>query len=349
MSEYSSQGSVSFKQINIANIIRFLAKKWYYFVGAIVFSACIGYIMYEPLKPAYTANFTFVLSTEQKGSNGLAGLASQLGFDATTGSAENIFSGDNIIEFFKSRSLIGAALLSEVDTVSHQTLLNYIAQNNYPGLYEKIGPFNKNPKTYNRAQLNLYRSIISYVSQSFTVFKKDKKLIFYIISARSTNPNIAYLIAKIMLDQTSDYFIATKTRGAATSVQLLKKEADSLSVVLQNTYSSSAAMLDRTYNLNPAITVQRSSSQFNQAKAGAFAASYSEVMRNLELAKMNLQKETPLYRIIDEPELPLTTSSGQTLSDHIFLASVFGFLIMLIAVIGEYFYKNFKKNNEVSE
>ncbi|MEO8886357.1 MAG: hypothetical protein ABI367_09860 [Mucilaginibacter sp.] len=295
--------------------------------------------MYKPLKPMYSANFTFVLSTEQRGNNGLAGLAAQLGFDATTGSTENIFSGDNIIEFFKSRSLIGAALMSEVDSVSHQTLLNYIAKNSYAKLYQQLGPFGSNPKTYSKLQLRLYRNIISYVSQSFTVFKKDKKLVFYIISARSTNPNMAYYIAKYMLDETSNYFITTKTKVTATSVELLKKEADSLGKVLQNTYSSSAAMLDRTYNLNPSVTVQRSSSQFNQAKANAFASAYSEVMRNLEVAKMNLQRETPLYRIIDEPELPLIAPVGQTLLSHIIGASVLGFFLMIVIIIGEYFYK----------
>lgn len=51
--------------------------------------------------------------------------------------------------------------------------------------------------------------------------------------------------------------------------------------------------------------VHRSSGQFTQAQATALGASYNEVMHNLEVAKINLQTETPLYSIIDEPELPL--------------------------------------------
>jgi uncharacterized protein involved in exopolysaccharide biosynthesis len=44
---------------------------------------------------------------------------------------------------------------------------------------------------------------------------------------------------------------------------------------------------------------------FNQAKATALSAAYIEAVRNLELAKINVQKETPLFRVIDEPDLPL--------------------------------------------
>jgi hypothetical protein len=344
MAEQSVQESINFWKAKIINLVKYLCKSWYYWLGAAILSGFIGYLMYKPKPPVFTANFTFVLSTEQKGNNGLAGLAAQLGFDATTASSENIFSGDNIIEFFKSRQLIGEALMSEVDTVSHQTLLNYIFEKNYNNIYKKIGPIGRNPKQYNRQQVNIYRKIITYVGQSFTVFKKDKKLIFYIITARSTNPDIAYFIAKYMLDQTSDYFISTKTKVAATSVELLKKEADSLSIVLRNMFSSSAALIDRTYNLNPSVTIQRSSSQFTQAKANAISLAYTEVMRNLEVAKMSLQKETPLYRIIDEPELPLSAIPTQSVKNHIIRTSLIGFFSMIILLVVSWFYEQKNKN-----
>ncbi|MDB5112732.1 MAG: hypothetical protein JWR67_3846, partial [Mucilaginibacter sp.] len=303
-----NQDTIKFWQAKAVDVLSYLLKKWYFLLLTTILGALIGYYTFKKIKPTYTANINFVLSTDQRGNNGLAGLAAQLGFDATTGSSENIFSGDNIIELFKSRSLIGTALMSEVDSTSHQTLLNYIAQHQYYNTYKEIGPFNRDPKTFTKRQINLYRSIITYVANSFLVFKKDKKLIFYIISATSTDHNTAYYIAKYMLDQTSKYFIDTKTKVSATSVMLLQQEADSLATVLKNTYSSTAAMIDRTYNINPSISVQRSASLFNQAKASAFAGAYTEVMRNLEVAKISLQKETPLYRIIDEPELPLAPS-----------------------------------------
>jgi len=319
----------------------YLIKRWYFLVMAVLLGGGYGYYKMHRVKPTYTASYTFVLSTDQTGrGNGLAGLASQLGFDGLTSSPDNIFSGDNIIELFKSRKLIGSALLSDIDETHHQTLLNYILQKQFANVYKRLGPFNNNPDTYDTTHTRIYRMLISRVGASFQVFKKDKKLIFYIISATNTDPGVAYYVAKNVLNETSQYFIETRTKVSANSVQLLKHEADSLGEVLSHTFSSTAAMNDRTYNLNPSITVQRSGSIFNQAKASAFAGAYTEVMRNLEIAKINLQKETPLYRIIDEPELPLYSVAPSKLRQIIYNAAA-ALILMVVILISIRFYKDF--------
>lgn len=346
MPAINNQDLIKAWQTKAVDILWYMLKKWWFLILAATLGAAVGYFSVRNVKPTYTADISFVLSTEQRGGNALAGLAAQLGFDGMTSSPDNIFSGDNIIEFFKSRSLIGSALMSEVDSTSHQTLLNYIAQHQYNNIYKKTGPFNRDPKSYNHAQTNLYRNIIRYVGGSFKVFKKDKRLIFYIISTTSTDPNTAYYISKYMLDQTATYFIDTKTKVAATSLILLQHEADSLAMVLKNTYNSTAEMIDRTYNLNPSVSIQRSGSLFNQAKASAFASAYAEVMRNLEIAKINLQKDTPLYRIIDSPELPLNAVSFNK-RRHIIFTSLIGFCLMFILLAAEYLYKNPIKINDI--
>jgi len=283
----------------------YLLKEWYFLVLAIIVGAGLGYLKLMTKPPVYSASISFVLSTESRPNMGVVNLASQLGFDGITSNPDNIFSGDNIIELFKSRTLIGKALLSETDSGKHLTLLNLIARKQYGDRFASLGAFGNNPDKFSPGQRDLYRLIITRVSNSFIVFKKDKKLIIYLITSTSTDPNIAYYTSKLVLHETSQYFIDTKTRVSAASVRLLQHEADSLAGVLSHTFSSTASMSDQTYNLNPAVSIQRSGMMFNQAKAAAFAAAYAEVMRNLEIAKINLQKETPLYRIIDDPELPL--------------------------------------------
>ncbi|WCT11880.1 hypothetical protein [Mucilaginibacter jinjuensis] len=326
------------------NTLKYLLKYWYLIILGAVLGGAIGFIKVYKKKPVYISTFNFVLSTDQKDRNAFAGLASQLGFDGITSSPDNIFSGDNIIELFKSRKLIGSALQSVVDSASHQTLLNYIVQNEYPRIYKNLGPFSQNPATYSPIKTKLYRRIITEVGLSFTVFKKDKKLIFYLISASSTNPNIAYYVSKYMLGETSDYFIDTKTKVAATTVKLLQHEADSLAGVLSGTAINTAATIDRTYNLNPSLSIQRSGLMFSQAKVTAFSGAYAEVMRNLEVAKINLQKETPLYRIIDEPELPLIAEpTGKT--KHVLITTIIGFILITLLLGGDYLYKNLNAHN----
>ncbi|OCX54046.1 hypothetical protein BEL04_07160 [Mucilaginibacter sp. PPCGB 2223] len=340
MAELFNKNVIRLWRVRIFRVGFYLFKKWYFILLAIVAGGGYGYYKMSKVVPTYSATFTFVLSTDQTGRSGaLAGLAAQLGVDGLTTGPDNIFSGDNIIELFKSRKLIGAGLQSEIDRQTHQTLLNYIAQKQFNARYKKLGPFGTNPDTYTQAQTGLYRSVISSVASSFLVFKKDKKLIFYNITATSADAKTAYFVAKEMLDQTSQYFIDTKTRVSATSVRLLKQEADSLATVLSKNYSATASMNDRTYNLNPSVTVQRSGLQFNIAKANALAGAYTEVMRNLEVAKMNLQKETPLYRIIDEPELPLYAAGVNKLRYTVFTAGI-AFILVIILLIVLRFHKS---------
>jgi uncharacterized protein involved in exopolysaccharide biosynthesis len=86
---------------------------------------------------------------------------------------------------------------------------------------------------------------------------------------------------------------------------MLQKEADSLRNVLGSAITSAGSQTDLTFNLNPAYQVQRSGALQSQASATALGQAYGEVLRNLEIAKITLEKETPLYQIIDEPTLPL--------------------------------------------
>lgn len=325
-------------QENIKLIAFHLLKKWYFLVLAAIIGAGIGFLRLRNRPPMYSATISFVLSTESRPNMGISGLASQLGFDGA-GGADNIFSGDNIILLFKSRSLIGRALLFEADSAKHLTLLNLIASKQFEKQYKAIGPFGKDPRKFSPAQTRLYRMIISRAGASFNVFKRDKNHIIYLLTATSTDPDIAYYTSMLVLDETSRYFIETKTKVSATSVSLLQHEADSLATVLSHIYSSTASMNDQTYNLNPAISVQRSSMIFNQARANANAAAYTEVMRNLEVAKINLQKETPLYRIIDSPELPLPVIIERPLKPIIKLSAM-AFLLMAGFLVARLLWKN---------
>ena len=64
------------------DILFFLLKRWYLLLLGLVIGTAIGYFTAPVVKPTYTANINFVLSTgDARGGNGLAGLAAQLGFD----------------------------------------------------------------------------------------------------------------------------------------------------------------------------------------------------------------------------------------------------------------------------
>ena len=321
--------NLSFKEwVNILlDVFFYWCRKWYLLVLAAVFSGAIGYLYKPAVKESYTATFSFVLSTETK-SSGVSGIASQFGLEVGTGGSENIFSGDNIIELFKSRKMVSYSLMHKIDN-SDVNLLTYITKKLYSAAAKEVLPYPDNVDQFTVKQKAIFEKIASMVTGSFSVFKKDKKLIFYLISATSPYDDIAYYVARHMLDQTSQFFIETKTKVATRSLELLQKEADSLSNLLGKMFQSTAAMNDRSFNINPSILSQRAGAQLYQAKSSALAAAYTEVMRNLEIAKINIQKETPLFQVIDEPVLPLAVQRTNV-SAYVYYAAYVGLLLMIV-------------------
>jgi uncharacterized protein involved in exopolysaccharide biosynthesis len=306
----------------LQDILIFIKKRWYIPVTVFLVGGAMGYLSIYRKKPTYTATISFVLSTENRQSGNFQNLVAQLGYDASTSGSENIFTGNNIVELFKSRKIVRSALFNRLP--NGQLLLNFIAKAQHGA-----NPFPADTTKFSQTQKNLLRIIVNEVANSFTVFNKND-LVFYYISAKSENPWVANYTASSMLHETARYFIETKTQVATSSLKLLEKEADSISVALRHLFQSSASVNDMTYNINPSLMFQRSSVFINQAKATALGAAYTEAVRNLEMAKINLQKETPLFRIIDEPDMPLKAEKRSALSFALFRGTVFLFLALFI-------------------
>lgn len=312
--------------------IMYVFKKWYVVLLFIVIGAVYGYWKVYDIKPSYSASITFVLSTETKAAGGLGGIAAQFGLDAGTGGSESVFSGDNIFELFKTRKIAERSLLQEV-VGTNQVFYNYIhSVVNHKQINRTIkvgmGVGDLNPQ-----QLSAIRAYTDMISKSVTVFKKDKKLSYYTITASGTHEGFVYNAAKLVLNEASNFFIETRTKVARKNLDLLTKEADSLYALLSGTISKVASVADETYNLNPSMVVKRAPAQLNGAKLTALSGAYTEVMRQLELAKINIQKETPLYQVIDEPIRPLDVSKPDLIIELI-LHAIYGLIIALLLLVG---------------
>ncbi|MGI8637486.1 MAG: hypothetical protein ACR2KZ_18980, partial [Segetibacter sp.] len=81
-------------------------------------------------------------------------------------------------------------------------------------------------------------------------------------------------------------------------------------------------------NVNPTRQIVRTGIQRKQVDAQVNGALYTELVKNLELSKMGLRKETPLIQIIDTPMLPLQKKKlGRLLTGIIFAG--LGFFLTL--------------------
>jgi len=66
-----------------------------------------------------------------------------------------------------------------------------------------------------------------------------------------------------------------------------------------------AAANDNTFNLNPALNVRCAPAARGQVDVQTNTAILTELVKQSELAKVTLRKETPLIQVIDKPILPL--------------------------------------------
>lgn len=88
-------------------------------------------------------------------------------------------------------------------------------------------------------------------------------------------------------------------------MEILQRQTDSIRAVLNGSIVSVAAAVDNTFGLNPAMQVQKTTISKKQFDVQANTAILTQLVTNLEMAKVSLRKETPLIQVIDRPILPL--------------------------------------------
>jgi Chain length determinant protein len=312
-----SSDEISVKAIvkEIAEVINYLISKWIILCIIIFIGLGLGYLYANNKNPIYTASTTFVLEEGENGGSSLgkyAGLASMVGVDV--GSGGGIFQGDNIIQLYKSRTMIEKTLFSEIEVDEKSELLidRYIAFNKLNETWKnkeelKNFKFNVNLTSKNRLQDSLLNIIFSDISNNYLSVTKPDKLLS-IIKAEVSGPDEVFvkLFNDLIVKNVNDFYIQTKTKKSLQNIKILQQKTDSVRAVMNGAIYSAAVAIDQTPNLNPTRQAQRTAPvQRSQFKAEANKEIFSELMKNLELSKLALLKETPLIQVIDGPVYPL--------------------------------------------
>ncbi len=330
---------ISFSEVilKLKETLRFIVSRWLIIIPICLIGGALGYIYAKSQKPKYSATLSFVLSVETK-SSGLGGLASQFGIDLGSSGGSDVFAGDNIMTLFRSKEMISRVLFQK-DPITNQLLINTLIKDqqwdekwleksylktSIPFTTQNLTPIQDS--LLNEVYLDITKNLLN-------ISRPDKKLSEYEVNTTSTNEIFATYLTRYLVDETAKFYIDTKTSIAKQNLNMLQKEADSLKRLLGGSITSTASEVDRTFNLNPALQVQRSSIQKGQVNTQVLGTAYGEVVKNLELAKINLQKETPLYQIIDVPTIPLKAIKVSGLISAIvglFIAFIFTITVLLI-------------------
>jgi hypothetical protein len=299
-----------------------------YFIFSIIVGLLIGFIYSKFEKTTYKASLTFVIDEDKGGIGGGAmGIASQL-FDIG-GSATSVFSGPNLLDLIKSKLIVESTLLTKTEYKGkYITLLEF-----YYKIYENKEPLKLNDFS-SRGQDSILNSVYKkIIKNNLKVEQKDKKINILSIEFNSYDEIFSKSFCENIAKEVSDFYIVTKSKKAKNNVDILQKQVDSIRKELNNSIYGVASNTDNVYNLNPALNVRRIQVSKNQVDVQANTAILTQIVANLELAKVSLRKETPLIQVIDSPKLPLDSQKISLFSACLissFVMLFFTFIILLI-------------------
>jgi hypothetical protein len=307
-------------EISIAELIQEIKAIWKYLmtqwvkiclVGILGGVIGLGYAWMQPVK--YVAKLTFVLEDGKGGVGGLASLAGQFGIDVGGAGGGSVFSGDNILLFLKSESLIRETLFTLYSSEGKIRLVDKYAEakdlkkdwikNEKIGLVDfSLLSLDKLPRKEDSLLQTITEAIIK---NDLTVVKPDKKASFIEVKATMRDEWLSKLFVERLVDIATKRYISSKTKTKVANVQKLQNKADSLAALLNNRTYSAANSQQQLVDINPALRTAPIAAEISSREKTIVATLYAEVVKNLELSKTLLNQETPVIEMVDQSSFPL--------------------------------------------
>ncbi|MBQ8018840.1 MAG: hypothetical protein IJ263_00395 [Paludibacteraceae bacterium] len=360
--EEYSQSKISFTDIKriIKDYCSYLwDKKWIIVVAGII-GVIIGIIHASIYKPTYTATYKFSIESKSGGGSGLGALSMLAGF----GSSSGTFSGDNLVELFRSRSLVEMALLKpiiiEKDTMN---LLEYkiladslrlkcdeinaeIDPSKYhiATLCDVTFPYGQNRDSFTREQDSIIMIIASGMMQKeISIEKLDKKLSYANFSVSSKDERFAKEFSAAMINTVFDFYLKSKRDKTQRNIDEFQSRADSIRKELNKSLYAVAHYRD--LNMNPSKNVLGVEQLKYQTDIQINTAAYSEIVKNIEVMKLDMAKSEPLIQEIDVPRYPLENDKKGKVKTGIKYGFVMGFLAIFV-LCGIHFFQKLNSKEE---
>lgn len=286
---------------------RYLIQKWKWISLFTVIGLAGGLTHAFLSKPDYTANMSFVTDTDKGGNGGLGlylGLAAQFGLNTgSLGMNNGLFSGKNIFDLMKTRLILQRTLLTSVSIDSENTILinRYIELENLrkkKKLFRDVS-FNKGDTSLSTEQSKVMKAVCKLIVNQMD-FNTGSIME---VSFTSKGEQFSQAFLNTLMQNVEEFYIATITKRARDNLAILQKQLDSVRQQLYGAMGNVASFQDVNQNLvrqKPRVQQQKSS-----MKVSINSAIYQQLVTGLETARMTLQRETPLFEVIDQPILPL--------------------------------------------
>jgi hypothetical protein len=326
------------ESIITVKVLNHIISKWWLILLVGLVGSVAGFVYASSQKPVYQSYLSFALDEggAEGGMSAAMGLASQFGI--SLGGAQDVFTGDNIIEIMLSRRIIEDVLLS-VDTFNSKpiTLIEFYRQNELP-------PGKNNTKGNIHFYTNELRSSFSYAKDSilyntYLKFKKDfvtarrpdKKLNIYELMVTSPNEKFSKIFTDKLIDKTNHFYTEISSKKAKETLEILEKRVPDMKSKLEASISDKAAIQDA--NLNTAFANALVPLLKEQSNSQVYGTAYAEMFKNLEIARFQYLKSIPLLQIIDAADYPMIKIKVGKLKSAIIFGVVTTFIFLMIFVI----------------
>jgi uncharacterized protein involved in exopolysaccharide biosynthesis len=314
----------------------YLLKNWKIIILMCVVGGSLGILKATLEKPRYEARLTFALEENKAGLSGALSLAAEFGLSLGSGST-GIFAGDNILAILGSRKMIEEVLLS-VDTLNGKpiTMADYLIKINRSDKKANAKGRAANvsfPVTMPRGKFSYLQDSVLFVMYeditkgSLSLKRPDRKLNLYEVKMTTPDERFSKRFVEKLLAATSAYYSQLRTKRSKKTLDELEKMVVNMRSATKSAIQGRASIQDA--NVNPALAAQGAQLQQKQLDISAYGAAYSELFKNLELARYQYLQDVPLLEVIDYPNYPMKRLKSGRLLTGLTIAFVFGFLTIM--------------------
>jgi hypothetical protein len=338
----------------IKGLLSYLQSKAKWVIGFGFFGIIVGFSYALLKKPTYEAKLIFMINDSKPSNIGnLGSVFGQLGLGGNSGL--NV-SEDRIFYLAFTRRIIGGALLNRDSKggtlgdkfIEIQNLKNGWQNDTILNRFKSFSSKNVNELNFveSKAMDQLIQIIL--LSKRYIVDSYKKKVTSLVGSQNSGMMFISFefkddLFAKAFVieifNELSSFYSISTIKSLQNNYDLICAREDSLKQELKTIEDQFAFTADGNFQVNKFIGKVHENRLRRQLEI--LNLFYSEVIKNKEVARFNLDQEKPVFQIIDEPSLPIEPKF-KSKAVYGTLAGI-GFIMLSIGVFSLLYLKMFLK------
>ncbi|GAB3987135.1 chain-length determining protein [Spirosoma daeguense] len=329
-------------EIRLEDLLNFLKKNLRRILIGVIVGMFLGGI-YAFTKPnLYKATVTLMPEIQNRGAGGLSGIGSLAGMAGLNidnlGTQDAVrpdlypnviksipFALDLLKQKVYSKNFKAQMTLQEFLTKTAGWSFASLLGNIFAGKGDdsEVAP-NKTVGTLEltKEQDVLVKSVLASIDPAY-----DKKTSMLTLTAIETDPIVAANVSRLAMDYLTNYVTAYRTEKSRRQVSFLQQRVDEA----KNRYQAAEYAISNYRDRNRSLFLETAkiTEQRLQADYLLEQTVYNELSKQLEQAKIKVQEETPVFKILEPPTIPLRKSSpSRTL-----IVLIGGFLGAIVSVV----------------